>query len=172
MERIQFEHLLAEEMPLLRASARNFTKNIEDSNDLIQDTLLKALRFWNSFREGTNFKGWLYTIMRNTFIDSCHFKAARRYEGESADELSSSHLLYGAPRDFAESKMALDDIKTAIANLKSDLSEPFSMYYTGYRYQEIAEHLSVPMGTIKTRIHQARKILQKGLLPYYYQAVG
>lgn len=172
MERIEFEVRLSEEISFLKASAKQLTQDPDDANDLIQETMLKALRFWNSFKAGTNFKGWLYTIMRNSFIDSYHFKVRSRSEITQVDDLSSEQLFFGSATNLAESKMRMDDIRSALSRLKKDLCVPFTMYYDGYRYHEIAEHLSVPMGTVKTRIHLARKLLQKTLEPFHYKATA
>lgn len=169
MERSEFELRLAGELTTLSKHAWHFTRNSDDSYDLVQDTLLKALRFWNKFREGTNFKAWLYTIMRNTFIDSCNHKSRGRSEILFFEDLSDEQLSIESATNAAESKIQMEDITTALNNLKKDLSLPFVMYYRGYRYHEISDKLSLPMGTVKTRIHLARKFLRAGLEPYRYK---
>lgn len=166
MDRIEFEEKLSEAIPFLKVSAKRFTADADDCNDLVQEALLKALRFCEQFKKGTNLKGWLYTIVRNTYIDSYHFKAMRRAETIQVDDLSPAQLFRSSTNNNAESKFQIDEIKSAINYLKKDLSIPFSMYKDGYRYHEIAAWLSVPMGTVKTRIHMARKLLQKNLQHY------
>ena len=168
MEHIEFEGRLSEEITSLKTFAKHFTQDIEDSNDLVQETLFKALRFWNSFKEGTNFKGWLYTIMRNTFINSYRFKIMSRSEITQVDDLSSAQLFIVSARNLAESKITMDDIKSALNQLGKNYHIPFTMYYQGYKYHEIAEYLSVPIGTVKNRIHLARKALKKILEPYHF----
>ncbi len=70
MEKIEFNSLVIEQSDSLRSYARNFTRDNDDANDLVQETILKAITYFKNFREGTNLKGWLYTIMKNTFINN------------------------------------------------------------------------------------------------------
>jgi len=168
MEHIEFERKLSDEINSLKVLAKKFTRDIDDSDDLVQETLMKALRFWNSFRDGSNFKGWLYTIMRNTFINSYYSKATIRSEVDQVEDLTSAQLFISSARNSGESKIVMDDIISALNQLGKAYSLPFTMYFNGYKYYEIAEYLSVPMGTVKTRIHLARKVLKKVLEPYHY----
>lgn len=172
MERAEFELKLTNEISTLKIHARHFTPNVDDSNDLIQETILKALKFWNSFKEGTNFKAWLYTIMRNTFINHYRLKSSTMLLIQTADDLISEQIPAEPVKNLAESNMQMDEIKTAIDKLSINLSKPFEMYFTGYKYHEIADMLSLPIGTIKTRIHTARKSLRKTLKPFHYQATA
>jgi RNA polymerase sigma factor (sigma-70 family) len=163
MEQIEFANKLSNEIDHLRFHAKHFTHDINDADDLIQETSLKALRFWNLFKEGTNFKGWLYTIMRNSFISSYHSQVRSHAEVIQVEDLSSIQLLMGSVSNLAESKIRMDEIASVMNQLKKSFLIPFSMYLNGYKYHEIAELLSVPIGTIKNRIHVAKIILRKNL---------
>lgn len=166
MTKIEFNTLVMRQAPSLKMYALHFTHDADDANDLVQDTLLKAITYYNKFKEGTNLKGWLYTIMKNTFINNY-----RRFMKISSfvtktDEISSSQLSFSATANGGEQKFVMDDIKSALANLQQEYYVPFTMYFEGYKYHEIADHLQIPIGTVKTRIHVARKLLKKDLKAY------
>ncbi|PWS32684.1 RNA polymerase sigma factor [Pedobacter paludis] len=166
MNNSQFNQMIEQHRSMLNAFALKFTGDIEDANDLIQDTMVKALRFSESFESGTNIKGWLYTILRNTFINEFRRNAKRQSVVTQQEEISSAHLLQTATRNGAEGSFAMRDINLALKNLPDAYSVPFIRYFEGYRYHEIAEELDIPLGTVKTRIHEARKLLQKQLQMY------
>lgn len=166
MTKIEFNTMVLRQAGPLRAYALHFTHDADDANDLVQDTMLKALTYYNKFREGTNLKGWLYTIMKNTFINNY-----RRFIKISSlviknDEISSPNLVYSSTKNLGEAKFVMEDIKRAMDKLPADYCIPFTMYFEGHRYHEIADHLLIPIGTVKTRIHVARKLLKKSLKPY------
>ncbi len=150
----------------LKSYAYYLTQNSEDANDLLQETLLKAYCHFGKFQEGTNLKGWLYTIMKNTFINDYRRKVKQNTFSDSTDEgfylNSESHSL----GNEAESMFVLDDLNGAINALPNDLKESFLMNFNGYKYQEIADHFRIPIGTVKTRIHLARQILKQKLRVY------
>jgi RNA polymerase sigma-70 factor (ECF subfamily) len=150
----------------LKLYALRFTHDVEDANDLVQDTLLKALSYCNKFKEGTNLKGWLYTIMKNTFINKYRRFVKIGTMVIQSEDIQYSNLMYSASTNQGESKFVMDDIKNAMENLSDDYFVPFSMYFDGHKYHEIAEHLTIPIGTVKTRIHVARKLLKKSLNDY------
>lgn len=143
-----------------------FTNNVDDAQDLLQDTLMKALRFYDKFEEGSNLKGWLYTIMKNTFINNYRKNLKILQLTTKEDDISSANLMMSAARNESASNFVIGDIKGAIANLPVHLSTPFVRYVEGYKYHEIAEELRIPLGTVKTRIHEARKLLAKMLKTY------
>jgi RNA polymerase sigma factor (sigma-70 family) len=173
MKHAEFEYRLVNEISHLKSFAKNFTQNTDDSNDLTQETLLKALRFWNLFEEGTNFEAWLYTIMRNAFVTSYQSKVRLRSKIMQVEDLSSIQLLLGSVPNSAESEIRTEEIKSALTGLEKDFYTPFTMYVEGYKYHEIAEALSVPIGTIKNRIHMARRLIKKILEHgYSYKAAG
>lgn len=166
MTKIEFNTLVVQHADSLKGYALHFTRDDEDANDLVQDTLLKAVTYYGKFKEGTNLKGWLYTIMKNTFINNYRrFVKINTFVSKS-EEIPSANLVYSAAHNEGENKFVMEDIQTAMTNLSDEYYVPFSMYYEGYRYHEISEHLDIPIGTVKTRIHVARKLMKKTLSPY------
>ena len=166
MTKIEFNTLVLRQAAPLRAYALHFTHDADDANDLVQDTILKAFTYYNKFKEGTNLKGWLYTIMKNTFINNY-----RRFIKISSfviksDEISSPNLVYSSATNQGEAKFVMEDIKKALDKLPADYYIPFTMYFEGHHYHEIADQLQIPIGTVKTRIHVARKLLKKSLKAY------
>lgn len=146
--------------------ALSFTHDVEDANDLVQDTLVKALRYSNLFKEGTNFKAWLYTILRNTFINDFRRNARSAKVFTVSEEITNAQLGKSAYTNQGENKFMMDDIQFALKKLQADYRIPFLRYFEGYKYHEIAEELNIPIGTVKTRIHLARNILKKQLKMY------
>jgi len=128
--------------------------------------MLKAITYYNKFKEGTNLKGWLYTIMKNTFINNYRRFIKMSTFVTKSDEISSPNLVFSSTKNDGEAKFVMDDIKRSLDKLPEDYYIPFTMYFEGHKYHEIAEHLTIPIGTVKTRIHVARKILKKSLKAY------
>ncbi len=166
MTKIEFNTLVMRQASSLKIYALHFTHDSDDANDLVQDTILKAITYYNKFKEGTNLKGWLYTIMKNTFINNYRRFVKISSFVTKTDEISSSQLSYSATLNDGEPKFVMDDIKSALSKLQEEYYTPFTMYFEGYKYHEIADHLKIPIGTVKTRIHVARKLLKKSLKPY------
>jgi len=156
----------------LQSFALNFTKDIEDANDLVQDTMLKAVTYYSKFKEGTNLKGWLFTIMKNTFINNYRRLVKTNTLITQSDEISSSNLAYSATKNESDSKFIIGDINKALSTLQPEYYVPFMKYFEGYKYHEIAEILDIPIGTVKTRIHVARQILKKYLKTYSKDILG
>lgn len=150
----------------LRLHALKFTNDVEDANDLVQDTLVKAIRFYKNFQEGTNIKGWLFVIMRNTFINNYRRIAKTRTLITQTDEISSVNLMHSSTKNQAEGKFIVGDINKALASLPEAYHTPFVKYFEGYKYHEIADMLQIPLGTVKTRIFVAREMLKKYLKTY------
>ncbi|MBC7914284.1 MAG: sigma-70 family RNA polymerase sigma factor [Pyrinomonadaceae bacterium] len=166
MTKIEFNTMVMRQASSLKMYALHFTHDSDDANDLVQDTLLKAITYYNKFKEGTNLKGWLYTIMKNTFINNYRRFVKISSFVTKSDEISSANLVFSSTKNQGESKFIMDDIKLALAKLPEEYFVPFSMYFEGFKYHEIADHLEIPIGTVKTRIHVARKLLKKSLKPY------
>ncbi|WP_129714045.1 sigma-70 family RNA polymerase sigma factor [Pedobacter sp. SYP-B3415] len=150
----------------LKNYALRFTHNIDDAEDLLQETMLKALRYANLYKDGTNLKAWLYTILRNTFINSYRSKAKWTAVIEVNEDLSSQQLRSSASANLAENKFMRGDIQTALGSLSEEYRIPFLRYFEGYKYHEIAVELSIPIGTVKTRIFMARQHLKNKLRMY------
>lgn len=166
MTKIEFNTLVMRQASSLKMYAMHFTHDTEDANDLVQDTLLKAITYYNKFKDGTNLKGWLYTIMKNTFINNYRrFVKISSFITKSED-ISSPNLLFSSAKNQGESKFVMDDIRHALNKLPEEYYIPFIRYFEGHKYHEIADFLNIPIGTVKTRIHVARKLLKKSLKPY------
>jgi len=166
MENISLNHQICNHRSCLESFAMKFTKDLEDANDLVQDTLIKAIRYHHMYKQGTNLRGWLYTIMRNTFINDYRKGSRRNMVIETSEDLSSYQLYNSAATNQGENKFVMEDINKALGQLQPEYSTPFLKYFEGYKYHEIAEELNIPIGTVKTRIHMARQTL-KGQLKMY-----
>ncbi len=171
MTQLQFNRQLSDYSDSLRLFALNFTKDIEDANDLVQDTLLKAITYYNKFKEGTNLKGWLFIIMRNIFINNYRRSVKTNVLITQSEDISFANLYYSATHNKAEGKFVLTDICEALATLQTEYYTPFVRYFEGFKYHEIADELSIPIGTVKTRIHVARGLLKKYLKTYSFDSV-
>ncbi|MDN3588384.1 RNA polymerase sigma factor [Pedobacter aquatilis] len=172
MTTLEFNHIINAHAVSLRLHALKFTNDVEDANDLVQDTLLKAIRFYNNFQEGTNIKGWLFVIMRNTFINNYRRISKTRTLITQTDEISSSSLMHSSTKNDAVGKFVVGDINKALASLPEAYHTPFIKYFEGYKYHEIADMLQIPLGTVKTRIFVAREMLKKYLKTYTKEIAG
>src|SRR5690606_749762 len=166
MTKIEFSNKVVQEVGSLSSYARYFTRDPENASDLVQDTMLKAISYYNKFKEGTNLQAWLYTILKNTFINHYRRKVKTNAIMLKTDTISSADLYKSAVGNHAEGRFVMKDIEQALSNLSEEYYYPFTMYYEGYKYHEIAEQFQIPIGTVKTRIHVARQQLKKKLKPY------
>jgi RNA polymerase sigma-70 factor (ECF subfamily) len=156
-----FNHMLLSNTEFLKPFATLLTRDAEDAKDLFQETLYKALANREKYREGTNIRAWLYTIMRNIFINNYRRKSKRVVIGGALFQDFSDHFPCAGVQDTGVSGLQVKNIQKAIFDLPEIFKKPFILYYEGYRYQEIAALLQEPLGTIKSRIHFARKLLKK-----------
>ncbi len=166
MTTLEFSYSLGQMSTSLKPFALKLTKDNEEANDLLQETLLKAYKNREKFADGTNLKAWLYTIMKNTFITN-YQRMARR--GTFIDTTENLHFINSTDsriENRAYGDFALKDINTSIEKLDSVYKTPFMMYFRGFKYHEIAERLEIPIGTVKNRIHIARKQLKDMLRTY------
>ncbi|MBB6270592.1 RNA polymerase sigma-70 factor (ECF subfamily) [Pedobacter cryoconitis] len=161
-----FPYQINDHKSALKTFALNFTKNIDDADDLVQETLLKAIRYSKLYVEGTNLKGWLYTIMRNTFINDYRRMVKQRSLIDTTEEINSAQLYNSASHNQVNNKFISDDVNKALSMLSVEYYTPFIKYFEGYKYHEIAEMLNIPIGTVKTRIHVARQLLKSNLKIY------
>lgn len=154
----------------LQANLLNFaymlTSNRDDAYDLLQDTTLKALDNEDKFAEGTNFKGWVFTIMRNIFINNYRRGVRTATVVDTTDNLYLLNLGNEGSMESPEESFGAAEISAAIKEMDEDFSVPFSMMVSGYKYEEIAEHMGLPLGTVKSRIYYARKRLQERFSDY------
>lgn len=166
MSTAEFTLLLTENADFLKPFAVNLTKDQETAKDLFQETLYRALSNKDKYNVGTNIKAWLYTIMRNIFIND--------YRKRSKQQV----VLDNSPNDFlidqtrtkvlndGVTNLNLSEVKQLIYDLPELFRTPFNLYFEGYKYNEISEALNEPLGTIKSRIHFARKILKQKIQRY------
>ncbi len=166
MTAVEFNHQIASLQDTLELFTRRFTKDQEESEDLIQDTVLKALTYRDKFKKNTNLKGWLYTIMRNTFINN--YRKAQRARTTHDDTKELYYLNVEDKHTFTspDSTYEYKDIMKCVNSIREDLQIPFKMHVEGYKYHEIADHLEIPIGTVKNRIFHARKEIQNKLVAY------
>lgn len=161
MSTLEFNEMLLSNASFLKPFAINLTRDNEAANDLYQETLYKALANREKYNVGTNIKAWLFTIMRNIFINNYRRKAKQKtiFDNTPNDYLLNQNQATVA--NAAESEMRIKEIKKAIVDLPEIFKTPFLLYFDGYRYNEIADVLHEPLGTIKSRIHFARKLLKE-----------
>ena len=137
------------------------TGNSDDAEDLYQDTALRIITNADKYRQGTNFKAWAVTIMRNIFINNYRKKERRNliiYQTPNDDYINSGERPI---ENDGETQVAYKELVEMVDRLPDDFKIPFMMAYQGYKYDEIAEELGSPLGTIKSRIFFARRKLQK-----------
>jgi len=172
--RQRFEREAMVHIDALMRTARRMTKSDSDAEDLVQETMLKSYRFFDRFEEGTNCKAWLFKIMTNIFINNYRSKA-KAPQSLTFDDIDDSFLFGQLAKNKATtdpekeffSKIFDDDVRKAI----NDLPEDFRMvvilsFLEGFAYQEIADITGLQIGTVKSRLHRGRKLLQKALFDY------
>lgn len=161
MARTDFNEVLLENADFLKPFAINLTRDTEAANDLYQETLYKALANKEKYNVGTNIKAWLFTIMRNIFINDYRRKSKQKtiFDNTANDYLIN--LKQASVSNAAETDMRMKEINTAVHQLPEIFKVPFQLYFDGYKYQEIADVLGEPLGTVKSRIHFARKLLKE-----------
>lgn len=144
----------------MKPFAMNMTRNVEDAEDLIQDTLLRAINNIDKFQDGTNIKAWLYTIMKNIFINNYRKRSRLQIVNDESDTQFLLQSNGEKTFNIAERKWLSDELDVAMNQVDASLRQPFQMYYEGAKYEEIATVLDVPLGTVKSRIFLARKRMQ------------
>jgi RNA polymerase sigma-70 factor (ECF subfamily) len=169
---LNFSGEINELQSVLHNFAFKLTKNNEDSKDLYQETAYRALINQDKFRVGTNMKAWLFTIMRNIFINDYRKKIKKNTILDSTD--NQYYLNTGGPTvlNDANSSMMMDELQELVNALDDSIRIPFLMHYYGYKYQEIADQLVLPLGTIKSRIFFARKELKTAVMRNYKGALS
>ncbi len=169
----EFEREALPHMDALYNFALRMTGDSDDANDLVQDTFLKAFRFFDKFEKGTNCKAWLFRIMKNTFINTYRKKTKEPdkvdyeevenfYENIKASSTDSAHL----EKEIYDNLLD-DDISSAIASLPDDFKTVIILSdIEGFTYDEIADFTDCPVGTVRSRLHRARKMLFAKLHKY------
>jgi RNA polymerase sigma factor (sigma-70 family) len=161
MSTAEFNHLVLESSEALKPFAVSLTRDNELAKDLYQETLYKAFANKDKYSIGTNIKAWLYTIMRNIFINDYRRKAKRSIVSRDPTADYQAFNIPGLTFNNTESSILLKDIQKKINNLPEIFKRPFRLYFEGYKYHEIAYTMNEPLGTIKSRIHFARKLLKE-----------
>ncbi len=146
--------------------AYQLTTSRETAQDLVQDTTLKVLDNESKYVDNVNFKGWVFTIMRNIFINNYRRQVRSATVIDTTEDLYHLNLSQESGLSSPEGSFAAKEISAAIQEFSDDYRVPFSMYIAGYKYSEIAEKMDLPLGTVKSRIFFARKRLQSLLKDY------
>ena len=154
----------------LQSNLLNFaymlTSNRDDAYDLLQDTTLKALDNEEKYADNTNFKGWVFTIMRNIFINNYRRAGRAATVVDTTENLYHLNLSQDSGLETPEGSFGAAEITAAIAEFADEYRIPFSMHVAGYKYNEIADEMNLPLGTVKSRIFFARKKLQERFADY------
>jgi RNA polymerase sigma factor (sigma-70 family) len=166
MSSLEFNQLLVNNADFLKPFAITLTRDSEAAKDLFQETLFRALANKDKYNVGTNIKAWLYTIMRNIFINNYRRKSKQKtiFDNSPNDFLLNNNQ--AVITDTAESNLRVKDLQVAIHKLPEIFRNPFLLYFDGFKYHEISEMLREPLGTIKSRIHFARKLLKTQIQRY------
>ena len=159
MSTIEFTSQFNDIQQRLMPTAYRLTNNLEDAKDLIQETALRAFNNRAKFEMGTNFRAWTITIMRNTFINFYRKKKNRATQSQPSDSyhfVNENH----AVNNEGDSHLIMSELELLLEDLSVTYREPFLLYFEGFKYEEIAQRMGLPIGTIKSRIHFARKQLK------------
>lgn len=163
MTTLDFNQMLERNADFLKPFAITLTRDSETTKDLFQETLYRALANKEKYNVGTNIKAWLYTIMRNIFINNYRRKMKQNTIFDNSPNDFLLNYNQSTISNAAESSLRMKDIQEALHNLPEIFRNPFLLYFDGFKYHEIAEMLHEPLGTIKSRIHFARKLLKAQL---------
>ena len=146
--------------------AFQLTTSREAAADLVQDTTLKVLDNEEKYVDNVNFKGWVFTIMRNIFINNYRRQVRSATVVDNTEDLYHLNISQESGLSTPEGSFAAKEISSAINAFSDEYRIPFNMYIAGYKYSEIADKMGLPLGTVKSRIFFARKRLQ-GMLQDY-----
>jgi RNA polymerase sigma-70 factor (ECF subfamily) len=171
VSRTYFEQTALVHLDFLFNVAVKITRNEDDAQDLVQETFLRAFRFFDKYEPGTNCKAWLYRILKNTFINRYRQQHRRPSEVdfdaiEETHEVQVKHmgLKLGDPEESFMNNVLRTDVRQALDKLPADYREAlFLSLVEGFSYREIAEMVGCPIGTVMSRIHRARKLMQRTL---------
>ena len=163
METVVFKRDLLKMQSELQRLAFKLTADKEEANDLLQDTSLKALENIDKYTPDTNFKAWLYTIMRNIFINNYRKVVREQTFVDYTDNLYNIDSAQLTIDSITENDYDRKELYRAVKSLPDNYRVPFTMFVSGFKYHEIATKLSLPLGTVKSRIFFTRRILQEEL---------
>lgn len=163
----KFQKQLVELQGNLLNFAYLLTSNRDDAYDLLQDTTLKALDNEEKYVDNVNFKGWVFTIMRNIFINKYRRMVRSATIIDQSEDLYHLNISQDSGLVTPEGSYAEREIQAAISSFSDEYRIPFSMHVAGYKYNEIAVKMKLPLGTVKSRIYFARRRLQEQLKDYH-----
>lgn len=165
MTKQEFGNVLISYKMDLERFALHLSRNYEDATDLVQDSFYKALKYRDMYKDGTNFKAWAFTIMRNTYINKYNRKMNSPVQSDNDYDTVRKKQDTELSRTYVSADGLLNEkwIYKTMDSLNEELAIPFKMYVDGYKYKEIAEQLNIHIGTVKSRIHTARRKLQNML---------
>jgi RNA polymerase sigma-70 factor (ECF subfamily) len=164
-----FEKNLVDLQGNLMNFALTLTASKEKAENLLQETSLRALANRNLYYDNTNFKGWLFTIMHNIFVNNYRKVVRSQTIFDQSENLYHLNLPQNSGLDSPEGAYTISEINKAINSFSEEYKLPFSMHVSGYKYEEIAERMNLPVGTVKSRIFFARKRLQEQLRDYQFE---
>lgn len=150
----------------LLSFAYQLTSNRDEAQDLLQDTTLKALDNEEKYIDNVNFKGWIFTIMRNIFINNYRQSVRQATVVDRTEDLYHLNVSQDSGLETPEGSIAVQEISATLNSFTDEYRIPFNMYVAGYKYHEIAQKLGLPLGTVKSRIFFARKRLRNELSDY------
>lgn len=166
MTAIEFNYQLTGLQKYLIIFAKQLTRNEDDAHDLLQETFLKALTYRDKYVVQNNFKAWVYTIMKNIFINNYRRNKKAKTIIDQTDNLYFMNYNKQSKDTNPESILATKELQHGINKLDSDFRRAFDMYNDGYKYKEIADDLDLTIGTVKSRIFYSRKKLMENLREY------
>ena len=161
MSNLEFNTQFKNLSSMLQAFAYNLTKNTEDAKDLFQETAYRAMTNRDKFHPGTNLKAWLFTIMKNIFINNYRKKVKANTIMDSTENLFYINSGATTISNAGDSNIMVKELTQMVDSLEESIRIPFMMHYQGFKYQEIADHFDLPLGTVKSRIFFARKELKE-----------
>ena len=154
----------------LRQYAVSLTMNLDDAEDLLQDTYLKVMQNENSYKEDTNLKAWVKNKKKNTFINNYRRKQRSKVFIDQSEDLYYLSNSVSSNEDNADMHLYYTEINKKIQEKKEEQKKPFEMFIDGYKYQEIADEMNISIGTVKSRIFFMRKRLMEELNDYVSSA--
>ncbi|GAB4137699.1 MAG: RNA polymerase sigma factor [Bacteroidia bacterium] len=163
MTTIEFNEQLIKQRPALKNFALSLTADPDDAQDLLQDTFLKAITYRDKFADATNLKAWLYMIMKNTFINSYRRAVKTREIMQNSKDAAMASFTGSIRKNASESRINEKETLRHIELLEDEYRIPFTRFYAGYKYKDIADEMNLPIGTVKSRIFLARKKLMEQL---------
>ncbi len=156
------EKLVNEQKNLFKIALK-FTRDKDEANDLVQETSLKVLDNYNKYHADISFKSWIFIMMRNIFFNDCVKKKRVMEHVIRCDDIYNLGENSCLSHNDTETSIELNQINGYIESLKPELKEVFLMHIAGYKYNDIAEKMNIPIGTVKSRIHKSRSMLKENM---------